>query len=195
MEELRTMTRGEGGNAEARQLLDVVTRAAASHPSAGTRFRIAEIARDSLGAPALAGMLFLNVAATDTASLYAPKALVAALPLLPDRHDSIAAVLDSRYANSPYTRAYHGEASIAYAAAEDSLARELGVEVARSETVRSAGLRFGVPVPGIRGPRLDEPATQPVSPTRTPSATTSRPGARPNSGNTPRDRPAVPERP
>jgi hypothetical protein len=195
MEELRIMTRGEGGNAEAKQLLDMVTRAVATHPSAGARFRIAEIARDSLGATALAGQLFLAVAASDTASLYAPKALVAALPLLPDRHDSIAAVLDTRYPNSPYTHAYHGEASIAYAAAEDSLARELGVEVARTAAVRPSGLRFGAPVPGIRGPRLDEPAPQPsaVRPAR--ASTQPRPGARPNSGNTPVDRPVVPDRP
>jgi hypothetical protein len=116
------------------------------------RFRMAELARDSLQAPLLAGQLFLEVAAGDTASLYAPKALLAALALLPDRRDSIAAVLDTRYAASPYTRAYHGEASVAYAAAEDSLARELGVQVARTSG-SPLGVRFGRPLPGPRGPR------------------------------------------
>src|SRR5258705_5955517 len=69
--------------------------------------------------------------AAHPAALCAPKLLVAALPLRPDRHDSITAVLDTRYATSLYTRAYHGEASVAYVVAEDSLARELGVEFAR----------------------------------------------------------------
>jgi len=117
----------------------------------GAGFRAAELARDSLGAPALAGQLFLEVAARDTASLYAPKALVAAIPMLPERRDSIAAVLDTRYAASPYTRAFHGEPSVAYAAAEDSLARELGVEIARSSAA-PVGARFALPVPGPRGP-------------------------------------------
>lgn len=187
------------GNGEAKHLLDLLGQAAAAPPGAGARFRIAELVRDSLGAPALAGQLFLEAAAADTASLYAPKALVAALPLLPDRHDSITAVLDTRYATSPYTRAYHGEASVAYVAAEDSLARELGVEVARAggggATTAASGLRSAIPVPGMRGPQLDEPAAQPAGapPVRPP--TTPRPGARPAAGNPNRDRPNAPDRP
>ena len=189
--ELRDLSRAETGNTDAKQLLDLVSQATTAPPSAGARFRLAEIARDSLGAPALAGQLFLEVAASDTGSIYAPKALVAAIPLLPDRHDSIAAVLDTRYAASPYTRAYHGEPSVTYAAAEDSLARELGVAVASAATGRSSGRRFEIPVPGTRGPRLDEPAAQPARAPVTPP----RPGARPAPANTQRDRPAAPERP
>src|SRR5438034_8922075 len=115
--------------------------------------------------------------------------------LLPDRHDSIATILDTRYAASPYTRAYHGESSVTYAAAEDSLARELGVAVASAATGRSSGPRFAIPVPGTRGPRLDEPAAQPVGqPARAP-VPPPRPGARPTPANTQRDRPVAPERP
>ena len=115
------------------------------------RFRAAELARDSLQAPVLAGHLFLEVA-SDTASLFAPKALIAAIPLLPERRDSIIAVLDSRYADSPYTRVFHGEASIAYVAAEDSLARALGV--AAPASTAPARPRSDVPLPGPRGPTL-----------------------------------------
>jgi hypothetical protein len=109
-----------------------------------------------LHAPLLAGRLFLDAAAADSASLYAPKALIAALAVLPERRDSIVALLDSRYAASPYTRVFHGEQSIAYAAAEDSLAREMGVQVAGSRAA-VAGVLFDAPVPGPRGPRLDRP--------------------------------------
>jgi hypothetical protein len=124
----------------------------ASAETPGARFRSAELARDSLNAPILAGQLFLDAAAADTGSVYAPKALVAALAVLPDRRDSIAALLDARYAASPYTRVFHGEPSVAYAAAEDSLARALGVAVARGATVL-LGPRTELPVPGPRGPR------------------------------------------
>jgi hypothetical protein len=193
IEELRSLSRAEGGNAEAQHLLDLVNQAGAAPPSAGARFRIAELVRDSLGAAALAGQLFLDVAATDTGSLYAPKALVAALALLPARHDSIAAVLDARYPASPYTHAYHGEASIAYAAAEDSLARELGVAVAHATTTNASASRVAMPVPGTRGPRLDEPVEQAGG--RHPAPPASRPGARPTPARTTRDRPVSPERP
>ena len=203
IEELKDLSRAEGGNSEAKTLLDLVSRTAASPPgtggAGGARFRAAEVARDSLGAPALAGQLFLEVAAADTGSLYAPKALVAALPLLPHRHDSIAAVLNARYPTSPYTQAFHGEVSVAYAVAEDSLARELGVEVARTAMASASGTRFAVPIPGMRGPQLDEPTLPSAGtgrqPVRTPPPPAPRPGVRPTPANTPRDRPALPDRP
>lgn len=133
-------------------LFDIVNRLLTPGGTPGARFRLAELARDSLDAPLLAGQMFLDVATDDSTSLYAAKALLAALAMLPERHDSIVAVLDTRYASSPYTRAFHGEASVAYAVAEDSLARELGVQVARS-SVAPAGGRFAPPSPGPRGPR------------------------------------------
>ncbi|MEX2156346.1 MAG: hypothetical protein WD773_05850 [Gemmatimonadales bacterium] len=185
--ELTRMTAAEAGGALGGQpLLELVQQAVDMPATPGARFRAAEIARDSLGAPALAGQLFLDAAAADSASLFAPKALVAALALLPDRRDSIAALLDTRYAASPYTRAFHGEASVAYAAAEDSLAREFGVQVARSTP--PAGARFDGPRTGPLGPWLDDlprAAVDAVPPLRQP-----RPADRP-----PRDRPGVPERP
>ena len=164
----------------------------------GMRFRMAELARDSLGAPALAGQLFLDVTAGDTGSLYAPKALVAALALLPDRRDSIARVLDTRFAASPYTRVFHGEPSVAYAAAEDSLARELGVQFAQSTTAPS-GARFDAPIPGPRGPWLDEPEQRGRGGGGGGAARPARGQPRPPPGAArpapDRDRPKLPERP
>lgn len=191
--ELTRLLRVEAGGAAGKRWLDLLNSVLPVPETPGMRFRMAEVARDSLGAPALAGQLFLDVAASDSGSLYAPKALVAALMLLPDRRDSIAQVLDTRYATSPYTRVFHGEPSVAYAAAEDSLARELGVQLARSTTA-AAGARFDAPLPGPRGPWLDEPAE------RAPAARGARPTApaRPAAGaraTTDRDRPKQPERP
>lgn len=179
----------EPGATSAKNLLELVRQAMRRGETPGAGFRAAELARDSLGAPALAGQLFLDVAARDTGSLYAPKALLAAMPMLPDRRDSIAAVLDARYAASPYTRAFHGEPSVAYAAAEDSLARELGVQVARSSASR-LGARFERPIPGPRGPQLEEAEMKPAAAAKT--------APRPPVTRTPapaRDRPTAPERP
>ena len=147
---------GGGGPSEAQALLKLVARVAATPTSPGGAFRSAELARDSLAAPRLAGRLFLDLATTDSASLFAPKALVAALALLPDRRDSIVGVLDRTYAASPYTRALRGEASPAYGALEDSLAHELGVELARVAPGGAARVRASGLLTGPRGPWLDD---------------------------------------
>ncbi len=118
-------------------------------------FRAAELARDSLGSAPLAGRLFLRIVTLAPSSLFAPKALVAAAGLLPESHDSLLALLSSAYPTSPYTLAVRGQASPAYAAAEDSLARALGVELHRPALAVSATVR--PPVPGRRGPTLDAP--------------------------------------
>ena len=146
------------GTEDAGHLLELITQVQAASETPGASFHTAELARDSLQAIALAGQLFLETAARDTGSLFAPKALIAALTLLPERRDSIMALLDSRYAGSPYTRAFHGDASLAYAAAEDSLAREMGMRVVRSTPVPPAPrLDVPPPIPGRRGPPVDRP--------------------------------------
>jgi len=117
-------------------------------------FRAAELARDSLGNARLAGRLFLRIVKLTPGSLFAPKALVAAAGLLPEDHDSLLAVLSNTYPVSPYTLAVRGEASPAYAAAEDSLARALGLELRSAELAVSATVR--PPVSGRRGPTLDD---------------------------------------
>ena len=118
-------------------------------------FRAAELARDSLGSAPLAGWLFLRIVTLAPSSLFAPKGLVAAAGLLPQSHDSLVALLSSRYPTSPYTLAVRGEASPAYAAAEDSLARALGLELRSPPLAVAATVR--PPVPGRRGPTLDAP--------------------------------------
>ena len=117
-------------------------------------FRAAELARDSLGNARLAGRLFLRIVNLTPGSLFAPKALVAAAGLLPEDHDSLLAVLSNTYPVSPYTLAVRGEASPAYAAAEDSLARALGLEPRSAAIAVSATVR--PPVSGRRGPTLDD---------------------------------------
>jgi len=161
--ELTHIVGGGAGAADARTLRDLVSRVSAIPESPGTGFRLAELARDSLGAPRLAGQLFLDLATTDTGSIFAPKALVAALPLLPERHDSIIDVLDRVYTASPYTRALRGDASPAFAAAEDSLARELGVEVARGAPA-AARTRPRDVLTGPRGPWLDDAPARGATP-------------------------------
>jgi hypothetical protein len=115
-------------------------------------FRSAELARDSLQAPELAANLFVAFARDRPASLFAPKALVAAAALSSERRDSLIGVLYSTYAASPYALALRGESSPGYAAAEDSLARALGVALASTAFVASL---VSPPVPGPRGPPLD----------------------------------------
>ncbi|HEV8381807.1 MAG TPA: hypothetical protein VGQ29_09490 [Gemmatimonadales bacterium] len=151
--ELNRLLRTVGGTDDAIHLVELLTQLQAEPQTPGARFRRAEIARDSLQADGLAGQLFLEMAATDRGSLFAPKALIAALSLLPERRDSIVSLLDSRYAASPYTRVFHGEPSVAYAVAEDSLARELGIQVGRTVAAPATG-RFDAPLPGPRGPKL-----------------------------------------
>ena len=145
----------------------------------GGQFRTAELVRDSLAAPHLAGRLFVGFARTHPGSPFAPKALVAALAVLPDAHDSLVAALDARYPASPYTLALRGADSPAFAAAEDFLAQSLGVE---REALQEASFvrRVAPPVPGPRGPTLDPPfeaagAGQPASP---PARARPRPGQR-----------------
>lgn len=127
-------------------------------------FRSAELARDSLRAPQLAENLFRGFAGDHPASLFAPKALVAAAALSLERRDSLIAVLDATYGTSPYTLALRGEPSPGYAAAEDSLARALGLALTRTSTVVAS--LVPPPVPGPRGPHPDAAAPGHTPPSR-----------------------------
>jgi len=147
----------------------------------GSQFRMAELTRDSVGAPRLAARLFVAFAAAHPGSVFAPKAVVAALALLPDARDSLIAVLDARYPASPYTLALHGDVSPAFAAAEDSLAQTLGVERAALPELLLFG-RVAPPVPGPRGPMLDPPpvGTLAAAPPASPAADRPRGAPRPS---------------
>jgi len=162
--------------------------------SEGRRFRLAELVRDSLGASRLAGRLFLDFARATPTSLFAPKALLAAAALLPERRDSLLAVLDSRYAGSPYTLALRGELSPAFGAAEDSLATALGLALEPPEALIAS--RVAPPVPGPRGPPLEPPPAALAA--AAPASAEPRPGRKrpPVSDEDPRsrrrERPATP---
>ncbi len=84
-------------------------------------FLAAEVARDQLHSPSLAGYLFQRVARTWPESPYAAKAMLAGLLLTPN--DSAArARLDSLYLMSPYVMAVRGGDPPGLQALEDSLA-------------------------------------------------------------------------
>ncbi|HET9709990.1 MAG TPA: hypothetical protein VFP39_16935 [Gemmatimonadales bacterium] len=118
-------------------------------------FRDAEMARDSLAAPALAAELFLRFAAKHPTSLFAPKALIAAGQLRTEALDSVDRVLRAQYAESPYSQAFYGRPSPAYQAMEDSLAFALGVSRGRSIGAGSRVLAVEPPRTGPRGPDLE----------------------------------------
>ena len=187
---------GQGAAAgEARALEALLGRVLDAEAGEGSQFRTAELTRDSLGAPRLAARLFVAFTAAHPGSLFAPKALVAAVALLPDARDSLVAVLDARYPTSPYTLALHGAASPAFAAAEDSLAHALGVErAALPELLLFA--RVAPPVPGPRGPMLDPPpvgtlaAAPPASPAVDGARGAPRPSGKRDDGPVHRPRPA-----
>ena len=136
--------------------------------------RAAELVRDSLHAPQLAARLFLEVPARWPGSVFAPKAIAAAIALGSERSDSLLAVLDSAYPSSPYTQALRGLAAPGFAAAEDSLARALGVAVADRFSDVAAGVL--PPRPGPRTVWLDPPATAALPGRTAAPRATSRPG-------------------
>jgi hypothetical protein len=139
---------------EGRALQDVIQSVIAPGDSGPVHlFQSAELARDSLRARRLAANLFVAFAREHPASLFAPKALVAAAALSTERQDSVIAVLYSQYEASPYTLALRGEPSPAYAAAEDSLARAFGVALVQPAAFVAS--LVSAPVPGPRGPPLD----------------------------------------
>jgi len=156
--DLSRLQQGSAGGlvqSEVRALEDVLRAVLVEGDSEPTEFRAAEYARDSLHTPRLAGRLFVAFARRHDASLFAPKALVAALPYAGEERDSILGALDSTYGSSPYTLALRGELSPAFQAAEDSLASALGlvpVDVGAAWTNR-----VGLPASGPRGPLLDPP--------------------------------------
>jgi len=190
-EELGRMMGGGARPGPAVGALDrLVKRIAQADTDLVAQFRAAELARDSLRAPALAGALFLDIAARHPESLFAPKAMVAAVPLVPERRDSLLTTLARNYPTSPYLAAVRGELSPAYAALEDSLARALGIAAPVALVVRGAG-GVAAPVPGPPGPWWDVvfPPPPPVSGAITPPAAEEAPALEGDEGRLPGQRP------
>jgi tetratricopeptide (TPR) repeat protein len=122
----------------------------------------AELARDSLRAPALAASLFQRLADDWPGSPYAPKALLAAAQLDPAGADAARARLDSLYAGSPYLAVVRGGDAPDYRMLEDSLAAFAATQVVAGARRQPPGLRGRpagdvAPQPGQQRPRQGPP--------------------------------------
>lgn len=87
----------------------------------GRQFLLAEVALDSLRAADLAATMLLELVERSPASLFAPKALLAAAVARPDLADSLRTLAQNRYPGSPYLLALSGRVTPIYAQLEDSL--------------------------------------------------------------------------
>ncbi len=109
-------------------------------------FVLGELVRDSLTAPVPALAFFLLVQREHPESPVAPKALLAAATLRPDLADSMSAMLDNEYPESPYRLALRGEASERFASLEDSLLAVFAAERQRlRDSQRAPDNREGIP--------------------------------------------------
>ena len=147
-----------GGTAgqDARALLRVIalvdTLGAAQTAPDAYWFLRAEVLRDSLRAPRLAAADFADMARRFPASPWTPKGLVAAIATGYPRADSLRALLQRRYATSPYTLAAAGAGggAEAFAALEDSLRQTLARSARRvggDSTRARLGPDIGPPSP------------------------------------------------
>ena len=115
-------------------------------------FLVAELTRDSLEMPRLAGILLNRIATEYPASSYAAKAWLALKATDGIAADSVDAILSARYPNSPYFLAARGEDAPGFVALEDSLYR---FAIAMRRTVRPTAPNRQ-PAPGSPSTRLPE---------------------------------------
>jgi tetratricopeptide (TPR) repeat protein len=151
LKELDQRIKGRGVLAgEAGQLRESVGRILAAADSASARaaqadlrlFLAAETARDSLAAPALAASLFRTIVETTPDSPYAPKAILAGRTLDPVWGESAVALLEARYAGSPYVEYLQGGEPYGYRELEDSLQSfALGLRAGGPPAARRPGIR------------------------------------------------------
>jgi hypothetical protein len=125
-------------------------------------FLTAELARDSLAAPALAALLFRRIVEGWHDSPYTPKALLAGQQLDPLWADSARALLTGRYAASPYLAFLRGEESEGYRQLEDSLR---AFALASVVPAARPGLRPGLtPTRPLQRPEPEPRRKRPISP-------------------------------
>lgn len=142
----------------------------------------AELLRDSVRAVRLATNAFAEMAGRFPASPWTPKAIVAAIAAGHPAADSLRALLDRRYGDSPYRVAAIGLAASgpeadAYRALEDSL----GQVVASWVGARRTGERARPAVDDLEQPREARPgAAAPVRPAQPRPAAPTRPPPRPD---------------
>lgn len=101
-------------------------------------FHQAEIARDSLRAPALASWFFRRIEADWRGSVYVPKVLLARVVLEPDSSDAVRLRL-AGFSESPYLRFLRGDVTSEFRVLEDSLAFYLGDRAAAAATRQMRG--------------------------------------------------------
>jgi tetratricopeptide (TPR) repeat protein len=101
-------------------------------------FHQAEIARDSLRAPALAAWFFRRIESDWDQSPYLPKILLARVVLEPDSSDALRRRL-AGFGESPYLRYLRGEMTPEFRVLEDSLAFYLGDRAAAAATRQMRG--------------------------------------------------------
>jgi hypothetical protein len=105
-------------------VLDASDSVAAGAPAPDLRlFLAAEVTRDSLDLPSLAGILWRRIVLEYPESPYAAKAWLALGALDRSGADSSLAVLTERYPDSPYYLAAQGQDAPGFVALEDSLFR------------------------------------------------------------------------
>jgi hypothetical protein len=142
-------------------------------PQADLRlFLAAELARDSLEAPALAATLFRRIVEESPGSPYAPKALLAAQQLDSTWADTARALLAERYADSPYLALLRGEDAPGYKLLEDSLRTFAAAQVSPRRTGRvvrrPAGADRETEATPRRRPGVTDSLDSPDRPTRRP---------------------------
>jgi tetratricopeptide (TPR) repeat protein len=147
------------------ELADTLGRLAVT-PDAFWYFR-GVVLRDSLGASSLAAASFAQMADRFPDSPWTPKGLLAAIVLGHPAADSLRALLQDRYASSPYAAIalVRDEPTGAYAVLEDSLQRTLASMPALTlEQDRGAPTLRNAPIIPVNGPR-----NQPARPTTRPT--------------------------
>jgi outer membrane protein assembly factor BamD (BamD/ComL family) len=157
-----------GGVGEASELRATLVRIREASDSSAARaatadlrlFLAAELARDTLAAPALSTSLFRRVVDDWPDSPYAPKALLAVVMLDPAWADSARDLLATRYAASPYVAYVQGNPLPEYQALEDSLK---AFDVATQAVRRRPPTRPGQPTPPVR-PGVRRQPTEPDAP-------------------------------
>jgi hypothetical protein len=132
-------------------VLETIDTIAAGAPAPDMRlFLAAEVARDSLETPRLAGSLFQQVVRSYPDSPYAAKALLAFSAMNPEAAGPADSLLAARYSDSPYVLAARGEDAIGFVALEDSLLRFANsIRRATRPTTRT-------PAPASPGSRLPQ---------------------------------------
>lgn len=158
---LDSLAAESGQTGEAGQLNATLLRIKAAEDSSSARapqadlrlFLAAEAARDTLAAPAVAASLFRRLVDDWPDSPYAPKALLAARMLDPAWADTAGALLEERYAASPYVAFVQSGSTPEYQALEDSL---------QAFAVHQGRQPVHAPQPGV--PR--QPGQQPDAPAR-----------------------------